>query len=265
MDIEEAIRERHSVRSFSGKALSARQVEEINRAIEGTFSPFGGSVTIQLRHYDLKGKYKPSTYGIIRNACDFILTAMADGEESALSAGFRMEQVVLRATEMGLGTCWIGATFKDSDFDKGGWNPGESLKIISPIGESAEKKSFLERIMRYTFNSKKRKPFSELFFIDSFHALLPEDNPFAEALHMLRLAPSSTNSQPWRALVEGENVHFYYKPKGEWSVVDCGIALYHFYATQQSVGNLGVFYKEETPVSAPNNWKYLISFRHSLV
>lgn len=260
MNIEEAIKERHSVRSFSGKALSPQQVEEISTAIKGAFSPFGGNVTIELRRYDLKGVYKPSTYGIIRNACDFLLMAMADGEESALSAGFKMEQVVLKATEMGLGTCWIGATFKDSDFDKGGWNIGESLRIISPIGEAAEKKSFLERIMRYTFNNKNRKPFNELFFVDSFHASLSEDNPFTYALQMLRLAPSSTNSQPWRALVDGENVHFYYKPKGEWSIVDCGIALYHFYATLQSGGHQGVFYKEEAPVVAPNNWNYLISY-----
>lgn len=262
MDIIEAIKLRRSVRSYSGMPLSAVQVRELNDAIGSAFSPFGGKADIRLRCYDLKGEYKPSTYGVIRNACDYLLMAMGDDEESALTAGFKMEQVVLKATAMGLGTCWIAATFKGSDFDRDEeWGDGESLKIISPVGEAADKKSLLERVTSFALGSRKRKPFSELFFSDSFRKPLPENDTFGESLSMLRLAPSSTNSQPWRALVDGSVVHFYCRPKGDWSTVDCGIALCHFYLAEQSLGHNGQFFKLEDPIPSLQGWIYLRSYK----
>jgi len=58
---------------------------------------------------------------------------------------------------------------------------------------------------------------------------------------MMRLAPSSVNSQPWRALVVGDTVHFYYTPKSNLSLIDCGIGLCHFYEDERFHGHAGRF------------------------
>lgn len=261
MNIIEAIKERRSVRSFDGNGLSDAQKAELNKAIEESFSPFGGEVTIRLKEFDLKEGYKPSTYGMIKGAEDFFLLATGSDEASALTTGFRFEQVVLKAWEMGLGTCWIAATFKGSDFDRGEiWPDGEELKIICPVGV-AIKPTMKEKLTRMTLGSKNRKPFDELFFYGDFKHAVPEDNRFREALEMLRVAPSSTNSQPWRALVDGDSVHFYYKPKSEASVLDCGIGICHFYLTEQFHGREGSFVKESGVPTPPEDWKYLISYK----
>lgn len=260
MNIIEAIKERRSVRSFDGNALNSDIVAKLTNAVENSYTLFGGSLTVRLKSFDLKGDYKPATYGVIKGASDFFLLGMGDDEASALTAGFQFEQVVLKATMLGLGTCWIAGTFKGSQFNRGEeWPEGESLKIICPVGVPAQQR-FFEKFARFTMGSQNRKPFTSLFFDTDFSTPLNAGNKFAESLEMLRLAPSSTNSQPWRALVNGDKVLFYYRPKSPVAVVDMGIGLCHFYETELFNGFKGRFEKESDCPAAPENWKYLISY-----
>lgn len=261
MNILEAMKERRSVRSFDGNGLTEAKTKALNDAIKESFSPFGGKLTIRLKRFDLKAGYRPSTYGMIKGAEDFFLLGIGSDEASALTAGFQFEQVVLKAWQMGLGCCWIAATFKGSDFDRGEtWPEGEELKIICPVGVAIAP-SMKEKLTRLTLGSKNRKPFDELFFCGDFEHPVPDDNRYKEALEMLRLAPSSTNSQPWRALVDGDRVHFYYQPKSEASVLDCGIGICHFFLTEQFYGRNGSFAKAEKAPGAPHDWIYLISYK----
>ena len=263
MSIIDIIKERRSVRSFNGELLTPDVEKTLKEAVEDSYDPFGGNVTIRLKAFDMKNGYKPSTYGMIKGATNFFLLGIGSDDASALSAGFRFEQVVLKAWEMGLGTCWIAATFKGSDFDRGEtWPDGEELKIICPVGV-AEKPRLLERIGRKVMGSNNRKPFGDLFFTDSFKESLSPESHFGEPLEMLRLAPSSTNSQPWRALVSGDTVHFYYKPKSQASVLDTAIGMCHFYLTEEYLGRKGRFFKAESTPTPPEDWKYLYSFTES--
>lgn len=260
MNIIEAMKERRSVRSYNGKPLNQEMIDKLKRIIEESYTLFGGNITIRLKKFDLKGDYKPSTYGVIKGASDYFLMGIGEGENSDLTAGFQFEQIVLKAWELGLGTCWIAGTYKGTQFDKGEkWPEGESLKIICPVGYP-EKPRFSEKLMRLTVGSDKRKPFSQLFFEEDFKKTLSPDNKFMESLEMLRIAPSSTNSQPWRALAEGNKVMFYYKPKYPITIIDCGIGICHFYETEKYNGFSGRFEKEPEWPTPPEDWKYLISY-----
>lgn len=261
MNITDIIKMRKSVRSFSGTPLNAQQIAQINQAIAEAKSPFGGDYVIKLSSVDADQSFKPSTYGVITNAKDFLLMGVGDTEHSALSAGYAMEQVVLKATEMGLGTCWIAATFKKSIFERVAAFPEATpLKIISPIGEPAQKRSFMEKFTRFAVGADNRKPFDKLFFAGNFTTPLSPDNQFGQPLEMMRLAPSSTNSQPWRALVVDNRVDFYYKSRGIVSVLDMGIGLCHFNLSAQAVGLNGTFAPISDPIEAPDKWVYLTSF-----
>lgn len=261
MNILEAIKTRRSVRSFNGEPLSEHDRTLLLDAVEGSVSPFGGDVTIRLNEFDVKEGYKPSTYGMIKGATDFFLLGIGDDEASALTAGFRFEQVVLKACQLGLGTCWIAAAFRGSEFDRGqSWPDGEKLRVICPVGVPA-KQSVTEKITRFALGSKNRKPFEELFFDGDFDKPLSPDSRFGLSLQMLRLAPSSTNSQPWRALVDGDTVHFYYMPRSEGSVLDCGIGMCHFFEAEKYQSHDGAFFKaDHTPV-VHRTWRYLYSYR----
>ncbi len=260
MNIIEAMKERRSVRSYNGEHLAPETIAELRKAAEEATSPFGGHVTIRLKSFDLKGAFKPSTYGMISGATEFFLLGIAGDKASALTAGFRFEDVVLRAWQMGLGTCWIAATFKGTDFERGEtWPDGEELRIICPVGVAA-KPSIKEKVTRLALGSKNRKPFDKLFFDGNFDTPLEPESPFGMSLEMMRLAPSSTNSQPWRALMSGHRVHFYYKPKSEASVLDCGIGLRHFYEAEKVQERAGHFSEDSNAPAAPEDWVYLVSY-----
>ncbi|MDE5773447.1 MAG: hypothetical protein K2H86_03200 [Muribaculaceae bacterium] len=260
MNILEAMRTRRSVRTFDGKNLTTDEIAELQNDCNNIYNPFGGEYSIRMKHFDKAADFQPSTYGMIKNAMDYFTIGTADNEISALATGFCFEQVVLRSWQRGLGTCWIAATFKGSDFDNGiPWPEGQKLRIVSPVGRPAGK-SLLENISRFTLGSSKRKPFKELFFTDNFNRSLTQDNRYTEALEMLRYAPSSTNSQPWRVLVEGDKIHFYYVPKSALSVMDTGIGICHFYETEHFYGREGRFYKEPEIPSRHDKWRYLISY-----
>lgn len=190
-DIDKIIAERQSVRSFdTNEPMTEKEAEILRQAYADAKSPFGGKVSVALKRFDLKGAFKPSTYGTINGASWYFLMGTDITEESQLDLGLRMEQVVLKATSMGLGTCWIAATFKGTTFADAAEFPSDTpLQVVMPVGYPAEKKSLKEKLMRATLGSAKRKPMTDLFIVS-------EDSPYYKPLEMMRLAPSSTNSQP---------------------------------------------------------------------
>lgn len=223
-NIDEIIAERRSVRSFNTSAtMTEKEADILRKAFADTESPFGGKIAVELKKFDMEGAFKPSTYGTINGASWYFLMGTDSTEESQLSLGFRMEQVVLKATLMGLGTCWIAATFKGTTFTEAAEFPADTpLQVVMPVGYPAQKQSIKEKIMRATLGSAKRKPMADMFIVS-------EDSKFYAPLEMMRLAPSSTNSQPWRAEVDGDTVYFYYENKSAASILDLGIGLSHFF------------------------------------
>lgn len=262
MNIIEAMQERRSVRNYNGQPLSRATAAAIEKAIADAYDPFGGDISIRLKDFDLSSGFKPSTYGVIKGATTYFTVAGTGSRQSDLSIGFVFEQIVLKARQLGLGTCWIGGTFKDTDFDRlsGTWPEGQHLRIVSPVG-IAERPSIREKLMRAAVGSDRRKPFEKLFFDLDFTTPLSANSRYGKSLEMLRLAPSSTNSQPWRALVVGSSVHFYYVPKSRLALIDCGIGLCHFYETERFNSHEGIFINDDNAPAAPEGLNYLLTYR----
>lgn len=260
MDIIEAIRTRRSIRTYDGIPVDQEIVSKLEDFIKNLSNPFGGEIEIKAARFELKGEFKPSTYGVIRGAADYFLMGYGNSKKDELSAGFCFEQVVLEATRLGLGTCWIAATFKGSDFDRKGFSDSNlKLKIVSPFGYSS-RRSIIEKLSGALLGSTKRKPFSELFFNKNTGTPLSDSESFSFPLELMRLAPSSTNSQPWRAIVCNSNVHFFYLHKSKLSIVDCGIGLCHFIEGEKDKGHKGRFFEEENLPPTPEKWHYLVSY-----
>lgn len=254
-DLEKIIAERRSVRSFNtNEPMTKKEADVLRAEFEEIKSPFGGKISVELKKFDLQGTFKPSTYGTINGASWYFLMGTDSTEESQLSLGFRMEQVVLKATSMGLGTCWIAATFKGTTFADAAQFPSDTpLQVVMPVGYPAEKKSLKEKLMRATLGSAKRKPMSDLFIVN-------DNSEYYKPLEMMRLAPSSTNSQPWRAEVDGDTVYFYYEKKSEASILDLGIGLSHFYLSAKEMGIEGsLSICKEAP--AHDKWIPLVKFQ----
>lgn len=271
--IEEIIRARTSVRTYLTKPITEEIKRNINDYICNLTNPFKSKVTFRLLESDTAvNTAKLVTYGVIQGAKDYIGATVKDEDFALEALGYEFEKLILYITSIGLSTCWLGGTFKKSEFAKAMFiKDDEIFPAISPFGYAADNKCFTDSLVRFIAKGDSRKPWSELFFNGNFTAsLLTSDAGAYEAsLEMVRLAPSASNKQPWR-IVKGENMyHFYeYKLPGysktfgyDIQRIDIGIAACHFHLTAIEKGLKGEFKKLPNPISdLPEDTFYIFSW-----
>src|SRR5674476_540279 len=113
----------------------------------------------------LAGFMATNAAGPLGSRARFALVAAAPSDLE--DYGYLLERVVLYATGLGLGTCWLGGTFTRSSFVRrfGGLERGETMPAVVSIGLIGDDGS--ERI-REREEGSRRLPPSELFFEQSF-------------------------------------------------------------------------------------------------
>ncbi len=194
-----------------------------------------------------------------------------------------MEKAVLFATDLGVGTCWLGGTFSKSSFAKKiALTPGEIMPAVAAVGYMAEGNKSRDWV-RKRAGSDLRLPWESLFFDEGFvKPLTPERaTPYAEPLETVLLAPSASNKQPWRILRVGDVWHFFLqrtKGYGKGSLlfrplhladlqrVDMGIAMCHFELTSREIGLAGHWIIDEPDIEKPDETtEYTVSWRTAAV
>ncbi|MCO1603504.1 nitroreductase family protein [Desulfosporosinus nitroreducens] len=273
--ITEIVKKRISVRTYLEQPLKP----EIQDTLRGFFStsrgPFGGNVRFELIESDLARKessVKLGTYGVIKGASTYVVAVVEKADRNLEDFGYSFEKVVLYATSLGLGTCWLGGTFKKSEFAKAiEQKDHEILPCISPIGYPSNRKSLIDSAMRFTAGSKNRKGWGELFFNSDFghHLSKSAAGKYETPLEMLRLAPSASNKQPWRIVKDTNKSHFFLQhTKGyakfmahDLQRVDMGIAMCHFELTAKEQGISGKWQISDIgSISTPPDTEYLVSW-----
>ena len=261
-DAMEIIKKRESVRTYD----PARPVGEDARFLlekcmrENCVGPLGTTVRFQLldlgqvRREELR---RLGTYGVISGAGLYLLGAVPDTAVSLEDLGCCMERVILEATALGLGTCWLAGTFRRSSFARQiGLRKGELLPAISPIGYAAEKKTVIEKLMKKGARSQQREPWNVLFFAADGRTPLVEADAgsYADALESVRLGPSGVNRQPWR-IIKGREGRFrlylaesrlFNRALGKIRTqnMDMGIAMCHFAMVARENGLPGRWERE---------------------
>lgn len=283
MNILQAIAQRRSTRTYNGLRLDTTHLESVDRLcregkkllppdITDVFKYAEPPVIVLLSDTHAEGKL--GTYGIIKGARSYIAMATGETDSSRMLGGFILEKIVLSCTAMGIGTCWLGGTFSKSSFtqelDALGIGNGLRLSIVCSVGHSTPKERFAGRLMRRIDAADSRKPFSNLFtgitppaaetvsavFSDErFGTVTDTDEAIALALECVRRAPSSVNSQPWRANVSRNsqgviNTVTFTSAKKSWlTPFDMGIAYCHFASAAEALGIKGTF--ENNPDGSP--------------
>ena len=271
--VEQTVRARRSVRTFEHKALSTADKEKVLAYMQALSNPFNKDVIIRITESSTAaGGERLGTYGMINGAKCYIGAIVTDEALALEALGYSFEKLVLYATSLGLGTCWLGGTFNRSKFAQiMGVKENQMLPIVSPIGYPANQKRFMETIVRATAHSDRRKDWSELFFENDFATPLAQSQAgdYGFALEMLRLAPSASNQQPWRVVKKANAFHFYEaKAKRNESMlgfdiqrVDLGIAACHFHLAAQERDLQGkIEYLQETGIQVPENTVYRFSW-----
>lgn len=271
INVKEVIKRRISNRTYEERSLTEEDKKKLLEFNSTLTNPFGVEVKVQ---YISKEKgaddVQLGTYGTIKGAKDFLAITVKDQPYAMEAIGYQFENLVLYATDIGIGTVWLAGTFKRKDFINAiEIDEDDLFPCICPLGYPALKQSFLEKITKASLGSKKRKDWDKLFFLDDFTKTLTKADAgiYEDALEMLRLAPSATNSQPWAVVKEGNKFHFFCNYKNTLNDdvkkikhIDIGIALSHFHQTAMSKGLNGNLQVEDIGFSIPDNMHYVLSY-----
>jgi hypothetical protein len=273
--VQNIIRKRFSVRTYSGESLAAEIREKILLYAGGLKGPFNVRTRFKLMDIaetkEITG-LRLGTYGMISGARTFIAAAVEKKEHAMEELGYVFEDMVLYITSLGLGTCWLAGTFNRSVFSKAfDIGQDEYLPIVSPVGAAGNNRSLVDFLLKPDRNAKARKLWHELFFRDSFKNPLgeAEAGAYSLPLEMVRLAPSASNRQPWRILADNGNFHFYlshtplYDRRYPYDIqkIDIGIAMFHFESTAREAGLKGKWDMLKPSLSdLPSYYEYIATW-----
>ncbi|MBF0541943.1 MAG: nitroreductase [Nitrospirae bacterium] len=285
MTIIDTIKSRSSCRTFEDRPINQDLLDNMTEFIDAlTAPPFNSYSKFKIIHTpDLKDKHKIGTYGFINGAQYFIIGKIKKSLNDLEDYGYLMEKIILHATALSLGTCWLGGTFtKDSALQIINSAEDETCPAISPLGYKAEKRGILERSLRKIAGSDNRIPFNELSFEESLNTPLTQEKAaqYTIPLEMLRLAPSASNKQPWRIIKESrmstpidKNIfHFYlcrtqrYEKTlnlinaADLQRIDMGIAMCHFElsAKEQNLNGHWEIIENYNPIDA---MQYIVTWQ----
>jgi hypothetical protein len=149
---------------------------------------------------------------VVTGADTYIAAKVERSKNFEIAYGYSFESVCLFAKSLGLGTVLLAASLSRSAFEKAmEVTEKEVMCAASPVGYPAQKRSMRDSLMRKALKSDERIAFDQLFFDGAYGVGLTKEDAgvFADALEMARWAPSATNKQPWRAVVDHNTVHFF--------------------------------------------------------
>jgi nitroreductase len=235
MDMLSAIHQRFSVRSYRDDAvepgLRNRVMNAASRAPSLTDTPPRVELISGVENVNQVLTFMIGSYGLIQNAPHLLAGIVPEDSELArIDLGYVLEHVVLEATRLGLGTCWITGTF---DAERAGnvlnLAPGETVAAVCALGHPTEEGlgRFHSKLVRRLAGGHKRKPLTDLVHDQRWGETWSPDDadpPLMTVLKHARLAPSAHNGQPWRFIVKSGGILLtVVKP----SFIDAGIVMSH--------------------------------------
>lgn len=281
--ITEIIDQRYSCRSYDPQPIDMDKRQRLGEYAALLCSgPFGNQMRFELVAADegdsqaLKGL---GTYGYIKNPTGFIMGAMKEGDRNLEDFGYIMEDIILFATDLGLGTCWLGGTFTKSSFSKRiGAQKDELVPAVISIGEIAEDNRMIAKVRPRKPREVRRLPWEVMFFDKEFSNPLSEEaaGEYATALDMIRIGPSASNKQPWRIIRNGELWYFYLQrtpgyrdgainkmfTNADIQRLDMGIAMFHFEGVLVEMGIAGEWVIDEPEIQKPDELtEYTVSWK----
>lgn len=274
----QVIMERRSVRTFDGQGLDEAVLERVAAIIDQGVSieaPFGSRPRVDIIMKDdvQEKNIHLGTYGVIKGEAGFLVSSCLADERSVLDTGYVLEHLVLGLWDEGIGTCWLGGTFNRRDFFHGlNVNPESIIPAVIPFGRAKERSRLLDGMMRRVAASDSRQDWSQLFFDTDFSQILEKDDAgvWGEPLEMLRLAPSASNKQPWRVVLNEDHgmAHLFiqhtprYASKNfgfDMQMLDAGIALCHIVIILEQNGISHRFVDSDPGIGQEEGTEYVLS------
>lgn len=209
MDILQAIKSRHSVRSYEDRAINQEEVNALNECIAECNRE--GDLHFQLILNEPKAfDCMMAHYGRFSGVKNYVALIGKKCDNFEEKIGYYGEKVALCAQSLGLNTCWVAMSYKKIKsaykVDK-----GEKLCVVLALGYGKT-----QGVQHKSKTADK---------VSAGYDTAPEW--FRKGVEYALLAPTAMNQQTFFFLYDGNKVTAK-AGAGFYSEVDLGIAKYHF-------------------------------------
>lgn len=207
--LQEAILSRKSIRKYTDEKLSAETVKVLQTKIDEVNNT--GRLHVQLVLNEKKAFSGFLSYGMFENANNYLVMAAEKGADERI--GYYGEQLVLLANQLGLGSCWVGLSYKKvPEFFQ--LRKGEKVYVLISLGHPAEAgKVHKLKIVSDVSNADEQTP-----------------DWFRKGVEAALLAPTAVNQQKFRLTYEAPNIVHAEKVLSfvGYTAIDLGIVKCHF-------------------------------------
>ena len=220
--LQDAITARCSRRKYIPEPLEPSAAAELQALIAAYNSKENLDIRLVIDNGDAFGGFRKS-YGVFSGVRNYIgLIGSKRDYQGIEKLGYYGELLVLHATALGLGTCWVGGTFHRAScpFEL---PEGKEIICVIPVGLTRQELSAKEKLTRRVTH-RKTKSMGQMFTSPG-----PVPDWFLSGMEAVVLAPSAVHRQPVMFdYVKGAVTASVKDITGEGFALDLGIAKLHF-------------------------------------
>lgn len=208
MDVLQAMKERHSVRSYTDRPIEGRIKDDLSSYINDCNRDSQLHIQLVLDEPNAFDGFM-AHYGKFSGVRNYIVLAGKKSPDLEERCGYYGEKIVLHAQTLGLNTCWVAMTYSKGKA-KFQLNADEKLCLVIAIGYG--------KTSGTAHTSKPRE------------AVMRANTPpdwFLQGIDAALLAPTAMNQQKFTFTLDGNKVTAK-AGMGFYSKIDLGIAKCHF-------------------------------------
>lgn len=205
----EAIRQRHSVRTYKDEKISHETVQQLQQLISEINEK--GNLNLQFLEDSGKTFTKLLNKALGLGTAPSVIACMGeDGDDLDERIGYWGERLVLAAQMMGLNTCWAGIFSR------------EKIPVTVPDGQ----RLVIVIAIGYGVNEGRVRKSKSAEAV----SIAPQNSPdwFRFGVEMALLAPTAVNQQKFEIILNEDGTVSFRDRGGVLSKVDLGIIKYHF-------------------------------------
>ncbi|BEP30049.1 nitroreductase family protein [Helicovermis profundi] len=229
-------------------------------------------------------------HGIMIKAPHYLLIFGDENEVAYKMTGYLGEWLVLKLTKEDIGTCWIDVGANDRLIKEKlnlvshksvlgiialGY-PKSDARVSSIYAENDDKlisenrKGYPNTDIEYKDNIvSRRKPIEDIVFLSKWGNKITAEEldtrNYDEVFYYMRLAPSWTNRQPWKFILDGTKIILYIESSEQennnYELIESGIAMLYFEVAMHGQGIPGYWnlekLEDEKKYGAPDNYYYI--------
>ena len=285
MNYAALIENRKSVRAFTDKRIPNFQLVELETYYYQNVKRLIPDIKTELlffNDYSKEALEGAAGYNSFLVGAPQYLVLLSENHELAhLNAGYVMQDLLLKATDMGLDSCWLTFTSSEDVKEAIGIRTNLQVVALAAFGYGVKTTKRLRLNIRSMSNidisakrryAEPKRSIYDMAFLNEWgntHKLDDHigffDNVLWEALHAASLSPSYLNRQAYGFLLKDGHVHLIRRPDDYTTELDgqlsLGIALLHFSAVaSQWAGDLNwTFGGDASGLSLPEGHERIAS------